>query len=59
VTEKRGHTSPLAPLHRRKDMGFLDNIYWKIKLFLSKWWAEESVKIDEAAASFKRWLDGE
>lgn len=40
-------------------MGFLDNIYWKIKLFLSKWWAEESVKIDEAAASFKRWLDGE
>lgn len=40
-------------------MEFLDNIYWKVKLFLSEWWAEESVKIDEAAARFKRWLDGE
>lgn len=40
-------------------MDFLDNIYWKVKLSLSEWWAGASVKIDATAARFKRWLDGE
>lgn len=59
VTEKRRHKLPLFCYIGGKIMGFLDNIYWKVKLFLSEWWAEESVKIDKAAARFKRWLDGE
>lgn len=40
-------------------MGFLDNIYWKVKLFLSEWWIRKEDDINEMAARFKRWLDGE
>jgi hypothetical protein len=40
-------------------MGFLDNIYWKVKLFLSEWLAGKEDDINEKVTRFKRWLDGE
>ena len=40
-------------------MDLLDNIYWKVKLFLSQWLAGKEDDINELAARFKRWLDGE
>lgn len=39
-------------------MGFLDSIYWKIKLFLSEWWAGKENDINELTVRFKQWLDG-
>lgn len=44
---------------QEEGMGFLDNIYWKVKLFLSEWLAGKEDDINEKVTRFKRWLDGE
>lgn len=49
---------PPPSVRRENNMDFLDNIYWKIKLFLSEWFVKKEDKINDAVARFKNWLDG-